>query len=481
MTQNRNNILNTLRIHEVPHGASRPPGPPGAVSPPVAAPGLGPLGAFMGIWSGSGFNTIFRPNSAVTPTILPNSYGTSDNVLELNLTAETLTFSPNLGSVPNRGSLAGQADLFLNGIPYVQSIEDVTIPASPVGIHFEPGMWLNVGATANPAAQSGTVVRMGSIPHGVTIQAQGTSNFINGAPTIPAVDITPFTIGQPGAKNSFPSQTATNTATARIPQTLPATVTQAMLSDPNSVLRAVISTQNIIATTVLTVSTIPLAPLFGGGTDNIAFLLGNAAGNPANANAVQMAATFWIETVKNANGSTFQQLQYSQMVLLNFGPLSWPHVSVGTLVQAHPTFAIQAPNQTNFLTLVNEGGFANGSTPIQTNATSVGANEKFTLQWINQGAGTFALCTPGGNFLTVVNGGGVGGPNDASLPIHSDATTRGPWETLSLVPQFDGTYAIQSATGFYLTATNGGGVSGSVVSTTATTIGANETLTMNTI
>ena len=42
--------------------------------------------------------------------------------------------------------------------------------------------------------------------------------------------------------------------------------------------------------------------------------------------------TFWIETVKRGNG-TFLQLQYTQTVLLNFLGLSWPHVTVATLVK----------------------------------------------------------------------------------------------------------------------------------------------------
>jgi hypothetical protein len=31
------------------------------------------------------------------------------------------------------------------------------------------------------------------------------------------------------------------------------------------------------------------------------------------------------------------QIQYSQSVFLNFGPLTWPHVSVATLIPAAPT------------------------------------------------------------------------------------------------------------------------------------------------
>jgi hypothetical protein len=43
------------------------------VIPPVAPPPpLGPLAFFVGDFVGNGFNTIFRPNSAVSPTQLPN-------------------------------------------------------------------------------------------------------------------------------------------------------------------------------------------------------------------------------------------------------------------------------------------------------------------------------------------------------------------------------------------------------------------------
>ena len=46
------------------------------------------------------------------------------------------------------------------------------------------------------------------------------------------------------------------------------------------------------------ISTNPADPLFGGGTDNIAFLLGDKNATTPNADAIQMSATFWIETVK---------------------------------------------------------------------------------------------------------------------------------------------------------------------------------------
>src|SRR5580704_6167937 len=124
-------------------------------------PSLGPLSFFRGKWNGHGFNTIFRPDNPVTPTQFPIAPPPPppprDNVLELNLTSEKLAFSPSLGAVPNRGS-APQGDIFLNGVPYLQTISDITNPAKPVGIHAEPGLWMSVPPTKAPA-EGPTLVR----------------------------------------------------------------------------------------------------------------------------------------------------------------------------------------------------------------------------------------------------------------------------------------------------------------------------------
>ena len=352
-------------------------------------PPLGPLAAFHGNFRGNGLNTIFRPDNGVTPTPLPIPVTGSDNVLELNLTHETLSFSPSLGSVPNRGSVQG--DAFLNGVPYLQTINDITT-GRPVGIHFEPGMWVIVPPTQDPNEGS-TLVRMASIPHGTTINAQGTFKTFNGPPQIGHADITPFVEGAPTNKIRFASQTATTHGTPRIPQDLASfiaagTITQAILDDPNTVLRNAISGLQITKTTVIAIATSPSLPLFGGGTDNIAFLWGDAAAvtspHPAgqNAQAAIMTAIFWIETVRyqltvppftpghpplkikptpthpgqpvptfivrppteikhpQTITVTATQIQYTQTVLLNFAGLSWPHVSVATLVPAAP---VQVP------------------------------------------------------------------------------------------------------------------------------------------
>jgi hypothetical protein len=352
--------------------------------PPAPTPALGPLAHFRGTFHGNGFNTIFRPDNSVTPTHLPHPVGPSDNVLELNLTHETLSFSPNLGSVPNRGSVQG--DAFLNGVPYLQTINDVTTGRA-IGIHFEPGMWVIVPPGKDPLEGS-TLVRMASIPHGTTINAQGTFKQHPGPPAIGKADITPFIEGNPGSPIPFPSQTATDQTTPRIPQDLATfisngTITQNILTDPNTVLREAIQGLNITETITISIDTAPGLPLFGGGTDNIAFLWGDAAAvhsaDPSgqNAQSKRMIATFWIETVQRTvtvdsvkaghtvtikpapTGKrqpvptfvirsataitaptqvkvTYTQIQYTQRVILNFAGLSWPHVSVATLVPTAP-------------------------------------------------------------------------------------------------------------------------------------------------
>jgi len=350
---------------------------------PDKPPDLGPLAAFRGRFIGRGFNVIFRPNSQITPSDLPNQVPDINNVLELNLTKETLSFASALGTVPNRGSL-DQPDVFLNGVPYLQVIDDITKPGPPTpGIHVEPGLWMIVPKTENPHEVKKTVTRMASIPHGATVCAEGTYHRFDRSPKIPPINITPV---EAVTKTLFPqaSQDINNAYTSRIPQDLSSykvegTITEAILADPNTVLRNAIVDQTITGGTILSISTDRRGPLTGGGTSNIAFLEGNPR---PNARAARMIATFWIETVEHtvtieplghhevqqvpirhrvrasAPGQIdlhllippppkpltkpvdlkvwTVQIQYSQTVFLNFLGLLWPHVSVATLVPKDP-------------------------------------------------------------------------------------------------------------------------------------------------
>jgi hypothetical protein len=287
----------------------------------VANP-LFPLDELPGTWKGTGFNQIWRP-----------FHGTQDRFLELNETLEVLQFDAIPGDIPNRGLL--QSDINLHGLRYLQQIQDknVHLPnGQPSGIHVEPGLWLTVPATSNPQDPA-TIARLASIPHGTTLVAQGTTLAdFEGPPSFAPVSITPFVIGQPQNTVTFPETnlgvaTAFRTAPADIPG-----VTQAIVNNPNLVLASGLTGKHVISTRTLRISTVPAnPPASGGGTANIAFLQGAAAG--PNALDARLDATFWIEKFTDAAGHPGTQLQYSQIVLLNFNGLSWPHVSVATLVK----------------------------------------------------------------------------------------------------------------------------------------------------
>ncbi|KAK5992030.1 hypothetical protein PT974_05426 [Cladobotryum mycophilum] len=349
----------------------------------VAVTSLDVLQRFNGTFGGFGFNTIFRPNSTKTPTplpVTPDANDPTDNVLQLSLTSETMAFSKALGDVPNRG-LDDQGDIILNGISYLQTIIDTTLieKTQPV-LHFEPGLWMRVPESATMPNLAASFTRMGSIPHGTTINAQCFNPAVTskGPPVIPTASITPTTVSG-NAPIPFPNQTFEKNDTHRLPQDLTpfneaGTITPAILQDPNTVLRNANAGKNIIENTTFTVSSQPENPQLGGGTSNIGFLTGadggvnttSVPGRSGNANGASVSAQYWISKVraevhlvpgqKTVSPASlgprdavpkfqvdihvqeprtvtveYDQIQYSQHVALNFNALSWPHVSVSTL------------------------------------------------------------------------------------------------------------------------------------------------------
>ena len=285
---------------------------------------LGPLADLVGTWKGRGFNQIWRP-------FHDKPGGRQDRFLELNETMETLEFDEIPGDIPNRGFL--QDDINLHGIRYLQQIQDAHVlgpNGKPAGIHIEPGLWISTPQTSNPQ-DAPTVARMANIPHGTSLVAQGSAlPVIDHAPPIGKASITPFPIGQPNNPIPFPETDLAKATQFRTPPGDIPNITQAMVDDPNTVLKQAIAGLNIVSTSTLRISTNPLnPPTTGGGADNIAFLQGDGGG--PNAQAAKIDAIFWIETVKEPNGKTRKLLQYTQTVLLNFNGLSWPHVSVATL------------------------------------------------------------------------------------------------------------------------------------------------------
>ncbi|HSY24426.1 MAG TPA: heme-binding protein [Polyangiaceae bacterium] len=392
---------------------------------------LGPLAFLAGSWRGPGFNAIWRPDNSESPE---NS--ATHRFLELNLTHDSFDFTVIPGVVPNRGFNA-QADLNLYGLHYLQRVSDADPAPSPMvspagysqtagqALHIEPGLIMNVPASQQPATggtlvNQPTIVRMASIPHGVTVLMQGPNPGTTptpGKPNIPPV--TPFT-GYPGlSPQPFPGPYTVPAQPAPVPQgpnppavgIQPITTAgaqhvipeinigldtlapnsqstgpfpssfQGFIDDPNSVLRDAIANQEILGFLAINLTTDLQSsngfPTLGAGSlyetvSNIPFLgvanptppaplpsqpaTAATAANPVpNAFVYSASVTFWIEWVLdpgappvplNQGGppppqitqlepfwgrSTHLQLQYSQVVMLMFNNILWPHVTVGTL------------------------------------------------------------------------------------------------------------------------------------------------------
>jgi hypothetical protein len=431
--------------------------------PAVTALNLGPLAFLQGSWRGPGFNAIWRPdNPASRP--LTNPPNQTKRFLELNLTHDSFDFHVIPGVVPNRG-LNPQTDLSLYGLHYLQRTSDADPEPSPKvhphgysttarqALHIEPGLFMNVPAAPETTPPvNATIVRMGSIPHGVTVLMQGPnpgrkpqhgkptippltpfSTLANpypslspipfpalypymvpplplptGTPTRPAAGIQPIDLDAAGpiaAGGQHPVQEININADIFVPHQPPAPGPlppplpagspdsyqssgpfpehfQHFIDDPNSVLRDAIEHQDILGFIEINLTTDSQSstgvPTLGVGSlfetvSNIPFLgIPNQTQNPAppgppptyqpatlaiepgtnpNAFVYSASATFWIEWVRIPDyphlredpgpaikelepfwpEGSYLQLQYSQLVILIFNNVLWPHVTVGTL------------------------------------------------------------------------------------------------------------------------------------------------------
>jgi hypothetical protein len=325
---------------------------------------LGFLAELAGTWEGEGFNLIARPDKQ----------GGSPLFLELNQTFEVLSFIPISSSIPNRGDVVDDIELF--GLTYLQKITDIVTKGA---LHIEPGIWVHIPSQDQDNGATQSVARMGTIPHGNAILAEGTAIKIapfTGNPFDPdklsAVNTAPFAVGGPmpipGTQGGFPPYDLANTTPAAVnfrtpagdsPATpLPANILgvpmQKVINDPTLLLTAALAGQTIETMVVINISSVaslqqvqpdqngkpqpPKTITFaggGGGLENIPFL-------QKNADAATIFATFWIEKIKGPTpGTGFFQLQYVQTVFLNFpvvkpntppgALLTWPHVSIATL------------------------------------------------------------------------------------------------------------------------------------------------------
>jgi hypothetical protein len=186
---------------------------------------------------------------------------------------------------------------------------------------------------------------------------------------------------------------------------------------------------------------------------NIKNFLGRAAGIAATAVVIGGLSLTGV-----ASASTVQPAAAAKTLSPQAGPVS-------PAINGPITCAIQT-NDGHYLTAVGGGGRT--TDVLHTDATRIGAWEKFTL--IDSGDGSsnihYGFKTVHGYYLTVVGGGGR-----TTDVIHSDATNLLAWEKLTAISLGYGVYAIQTINGHYLTATGGGGRTTDTIHSDATRIG----------
>jgi hypothetical protein len=322
----------------------------------VVLANLGLLAELAGTWQGGGFNLVARPDfQDQTATFL-----------ELNLTSETLSFTPISSAIPNRGFL--QPDIALFGLTYLQQISDATTAGA---LHIEPGIWVNQPPTSNPpddpppAGQ--LVARMANIPHGNSLLAQGVAVPFSGPPVIspgalpisggnpafssfPSFNSTPILLNPPSgpvgnasnpifaAANSEAqskpgggfseytlsnpaSTTNTRTPLGNLPPVLPPSITQQLVNDPIILLQQTIEQQiaegyqfegvalNISTASSLTFNTQPVLSPTNPPVPTVPVNLPQFGGGIANlgflgpnAETALVYATFWLEKLTHPDG-----------------------------------------------------------------------------------------------------------------------------------------------------------------------------------
>lgn len=273
---------------------------------------FGNLAGLVGNWQGAnGFNMIAVPNQKGDFQLLVAPY------------TENLTVAAVQATTPNRGLIV------IENIPTLQYSTVILDSTDNSLMHVECGFWELAGAPERNAGFD--IFRIASVPHGNAVEAMGVSSVTGGRPVIdPSLSGMP--VGDLPDLNGYTD-----------PYIFPSPGFSA--SSPNETLIQYLNAQEAKGQTVTKTVTLHVSTRNKGGLSNIASLR-------TNANPTQFDATFWIETVEDSNtGESFQQLQYSQRIMIEFPIQSdlsgqtivWPHVNVNTLIlQSEATVGVQS-------------------------------------------------------------------------------------------------------------------------------------------
>ena len=384
-------------------GHTGPAKPSVRFSPADVSANLGLLADLAGSWAGEGFNLIARPAfhyqqdlylqlnktretlkfDPIGSSIPNRGFGQED--IELF----GLTYLQKITDFHTGGALHIEPGIWVRQPDTISPQESAPPGAQLVARmgSIPHGNAILVQGVAEHFSGSPTLALPGSAPHGSRFLSFN-STPIAAPPTVPA-NLPPVfsaatssakgtSIANPGVVplfNEYDLSVAEGPANPRTPlDTSPAEPpflntpdNQAIVDDPITVLQKVIDEQvkdgysfegtvlNIATQTTIDFFTAPDSPVagptvsatlpsFNGGAENILFLFDDQPPPPptGNAQTAIIYATFWIEKVTHRHhGHSFMQLQYAQMVTLNFPVhsllpnvfvnLGWPHITVATL------------------------------------------------------------------------------------------------------------------------------------------------------
>ena len=275
----------------------------------------------------------------------------------------------NVPTIVRMGSIPHGATVLMQG-PNPGNVPTPGKPVIPPLMPFAgyPGLYPNPFPGPYPNAFPGAPVQPPPVPPAPNPPAVGIQPIVNNGTqhVVPEVNIALDTLA-PGSQSTGP-----------YPETF-----QGFVDDPNSVLRDAIAGQDILGFIAINLTTDTLSttgsPTLGAGSlyetvSNIPFLgianqdptvpppadqpaaIATQPGTTPNAFVYSASATFWIEWVRNPGAppiplyqgpgrpsrpitelepfydhSTHLQLQYSQLVILIFNNILWPHVTVATM------------------------------------------------------------------------------------------------------------------------------------------------------
>lgn len=305
------------------------------INPSVIDTKLGELADLEGKWEGEGFNMLAVPDRTESPQeyrIIAQKY---KETLEFCRITE-LAPDDSKDGVPNR-----KLDLtqFVSALEYTQHVVNMDGDA----IHHENGLWLMLDDTPSPSR----IARQSSVPHGNSLLAPGKALVVD-APVINPVCVLP-SIVQAKIREKMKSGMSLEQACEAVVNDDQCGYLQPYFEEnkkfqsegvdyflnPNKLLADHNSNLNITSSTVFDLDTKSET----GGVLNIPFFRPPQPGQPVNnfITCPALTSTFWVNTIKNADGSESKQLQYTQDSTIEFfqaGPnslITWPHIDVANL------------------------------------------------------------------------------------------------------------------------------------------------------